>query len=78
MSIAKETVLDELYTRLAEQIGLTEDQLAAITVAVLSHRDTQRHQAAPEQRAHQPGSQLYASRWVSVGRAQQTQPWRRK
>lgn len=27
MSIAKETVLDELYTRLAEQIGLTEDQL---------------------------------------------------
>ena len=54
------------------------DQLAAITVAVLSHRDTQRHQAAPEQRAHQPGSQLYASRWVSVGRAQQTQPWRRK
>lgn len=58
--------------------GLTEDQLAAITVAVLTHRDTQRHQAAPEQRAHQPGSQLYASRWVSVGRAQQTQPWRRK
>lgn len=27
MSTAKETVLDELYTRLAEQIGLTEDQL---------------------------------------------------
>lgn len=27
MSIAKETVLDELFTRLAEQIGLTEDQL---------------------------------------------------
>lgn len=27
MNIAKETVLDELYTRLAEQIGLTEDQL---------------------------------------------------
>lgn len=27
MSIAKETVLDELFTLLAEQIGLTEDQL---------------------------------------------------
>lgn len=27
MSLAKETVLDELFTRLAEQIGLTEDQL---------------------------------------------------
>lgn len=27
MSVAKETVLDELFTRLAEQIGLTEDQL---------------------------------------------------
>lgn len=27
MSAAKEIVLDELYARLADQIGLTEDQL---------------------------------------------------
>lgn len=27
MSTAKETLHDELFTRLAEQIGLTEDQL---------------------------------------------------
>lgn len=27
MSLAKETLTDELFTRFAEQIGLTEDQL---------------------------------------------------
>lgn len=58
--------------------GLTDDQLAAIAVAVLTHRDVRRAQAAPEQRAHQPGSHLYASRWVGIGRGQQTQRWRRK
>lgn len=58
--------------------GLTEDQLAAITVAVLTHRDIRRAQGAPEQRVTAPGSQLYASRWLGIGRGLQTTPWRRK
>lgn len=57
--------------------GLTEDQVAAISVAVLLHADIRRQQAAPAMRAHQPGSHIFASRWVANGRGLQTQPWRR-
>ncbi|XVX19895.1 OadG family transporter subunit [Actinomycetota bacterium] len=57
--------------------GLTEDQLAAIAVAVLRHAEVRRQQAAPAMRAHQPGSHIFASRWVANGRGLQTQPWRR-
>ncbi|WP_116115479.1 OadG family transporter subunit [Austwickia chelonae] len=58
--------------------GLTDEMIAAITVAVLSHRELRRKEAAPEMRAHAPGSHLYASRWVSIGRSRQIQSWRRK
>ena len=58
--------------------GLTDDQVAAITVAVLTHAEHRRRQAAPETRAHAPGSQLFASRWLAVGRARQFNPFRRR
>ena len=58
--------------------GLDEDQVAAITVAVLTHAETRRRKAAPETRAHAPGSQLFASRWLSVGRALQNNPFTRR
>jgi hypothetical protein len=58
--------------------GLDEDQVAAITVAVITHAETRRRKAAPETRAHAPGSQLFASRWLSVGRAIQNNPFTRR
>lgn len=51
--------------------------MPALTVAVLTHAEHRRRQAAPETRAHAPGSQLFASRWLSVGRARQFIPFRR-
>jgi sodium pump decarboxylase gamma subunit len=58
--------------------GLDDDTIAAIAIAVIKHADIRRKQAAPEMRAAAPGSQLWASRWVSVGRALQNAPWRRR
>ena len=58
--------------------GFTADTIAAIAVAVMTHAENRRRLAAPEVRAQEPGSQLFASRWVSVGRGNQTQPFRRK
>jgi len=57
----------------AEKIA--PELLTAITVAVLTHRSVQRKQAAPAMRSYWPGSILFASRWVSAGRHQQTQSW---
>ena len=54
----------------------SQDQVAAITVAVVTHAEHRRRQAAPETRAFAPGSQLFASRWVAAGRAHQKRPWR--
>lgn len=56
--------------------GLSPELIAAITVAVITHAKVRRGQAAPAMRQVQPGSQLFASRWVSVGRAYQNQPWK--
>lgn len=53
----------------------TPELLGAIAVAVLTHRAILRKQAAPPMRSHWPGSLLYASRWVAMGRHQQTQSW---
>lgn len=52
---------------------LDADTLAAIAVAVITHRDVRRQQAAPVMRTHQPGSLQHASRWVTLGRALQNQ-----
>jgi glutaconyl-CoA/methylmalonyl-CoA decarboxylase subunit delta len=56
--------------------GLTSDEIAAITIAVITHARVRRGQAAPAMRQVQPGSQLFASRWVAVGRSYQNQPWK--
>ncbi len=56
--------------------GMDPDLVAAITVAVLTHKAVRRHQAAPALRSYWPGSLLYASRWVATGRARQNRSWR--
>ena len=62
---------------LVDDTGLDVETVAAIAVAVMTHAEHRRRLAGPEVRAHAPGSQLFASRWVSVGRTQQTQPFRK-
>ena len=62
---------------LVDDTGLDVDTVAAIAVAVMTHAEHRPRLAGPEVRAHAPGSQLFASRWVSVGRTQQTQPFRK-
>ena len=56
--------------------GLSPELIAAITVAVVTHARVRRSQAAPAMRRVAPGSQLFASRWVAVGRGYQNQPWK--
>ncbi|MFT3875441.1 MAG: OadG family transporter subunit [Propioniciclava sp.] len=58
--------------------GLDENQVAAITIAVMTHAENRRRLAAPETRAHAPGSQLFASRWLAVGRGFQNNPFTRR
>ncbi|MBN9106869.1 MAG: OadG family protein [Propionibacteriaceae bacterium] len=57
--------------------GLTDDEVAAIAIAVVTHARVRRLQAAPAMREHEPGSHLFANRWVGIGRGYQQQPWRR-
>jgi hypothetical protein len=58
--------------------GMDADLIAAIVVAVLTHKGVRRHQAAPVMRSYWPGSLLYASRWVASGRARQNRSWQRR
>lgn len=58
--------------------GLDAETLAAIAVAVMTHAEIRRRAAAPEVRAARPGSQLFASRWLAVGRGHQTAPYHRR
>jgi sodium pump decarboxylase gamma subunit len=62
----------------ADGPDLDEDTLAAIALAVGAHAALLRMQAAPEQRATQPGSQMYASRWLAAGRTRQTRVYNRR
>jgi glutaconyl-CoA/methylmalonyl-CoA decarboxylase subunit delta len=55
--------------------GMDANLVAAITVATLTHRAVRRHEAAPMMRSAWPGSQLYASRWVTSGRTRQNRSW---
>ena len=57
--------------------GMDSTLVAAIVTAVLQHKALSRREAAPTVRTYWPGSQLYASRWVAVGRARQTRTWTR-
>jgi len=56
-------------------VKLAPELLSAITVAVFTHQAVLRKQAAPAMRSYWPGSILFASRWVTSGRHQQTQSW---
>ena len=58
--------------------GMAADLVAAIMVAVLTHRAERRREAAPVMRSYWPGSLLYASRWVATGRARQNHSWQRR
>jgi glutaconyl-CoA/methylmalonyl-CoA decarboxylase subunit delta len=55
--------------------GMDADLVAAIIVAVLTHKAVRRREAAPVMRSYPPGSLLYASRWVANGRARQNRSW---
>jgi len=55
--------------------GLDPRLVAAIAIAVAVHTEDRRRQAAPAMRAFWPGSHIYASRWVSSGRARQNHGW---
>ncbi len=57
--------------------GMDSALVAAIVAAVLQHKALSRREAAPTVRTYWPGSQLYASRWMAVGRARQTRTWTR-
>jgi Na+-transporting methylmalonyl-CoA/oxaloacetate decarboxylase gamma subunit len=57
--------------------GMDADLVAAIMVATLTHREIRRREAAPMMRSAWPGSQLYASRWVTSGRTRQNHSWQR-
>jgi len=63
---------------LAAEAGPSAEMAAAILVATLAHRAHLRREAAPAMRSYWPGSLLYASRWVAVGRARQNQSWQRR
>lgn len=56
----------------APEVELEPELLAAIALAVGDYATLLRRQAAPAHRTTQPGSQLYASRWLAAGRTRQT------
>lgn len=58
--------------------AIDADLLAAITVAALMHKAVRRREAAPVMRSYWPGSLLFASRWVAVGRSRQNRSWHRR
>lgn len=58
--------------------ALDPDLVAAMLIAVLTHKEVRRRQAAPALRSYWPGSLLHASRWVAAGRARQTRVWQRQ
>jgi len=58
--------------------GMEPALIAAIMVAVLTHKAVRRREAAPVMRSYWPGSLLYASRWVGAGRARQNRSWQRR
>ena len=55
--------------------GMDAHLVAAIMIATLTHREVRRLEAAPAMRSAWPGSQLYASRWVTAGRTRQNRSW---
>lgn len=58
--------------------GMEAELVAAIMVAVLTHKAVRRREAAPVMRSYSPGSLLHVSRWVATGRARQNCSWQRR
>jgi hypothetical protein len=58
--------------------GPSPDLLAAVAIAVADYARDRRLQAAPHSRVYEPGSHLFASRWVAVGRGNQQHTWSRR
>lgn len=75
--IEAEPVDEKAWMTIADASGLTPEQIAAISVAVAVHADVRRKQGAAVNRVYSPGSRLWASRWVSMGRGAQMQNSRR-
>jgi sodium pump decarboxylase gamma subunit len=74
--IVAEVAVADAEAEREDDESLTAEEIAAITIAVLTHARVRRGQAAPAMRQVKPGSQLFASRWVAVGRSYQNQPWK--
>ncbi|WP_341728315.1 OadG family protein [Brooklawnia sp.] len=68
---------ENLWMTIADDSGLTPEQIAAVSVAVAVHADVRRKQGAPANRVYAPGSRLWASRWVAMGRSSQMTNQRR-
>jgi hypothetical protein len=58
--------------------GPSPELLAAVAIAVADYARDRRLEAAPHSRVYEPGSRLFASRWVAVGRGFQQQTWSRR
>jgi Na+-transporting methylmalonyl-CoA/oxaloacetate decarboxylase gamma subunit len=69
---------EAVVARVPQVNGMDADLVAAMMVAVLTHKGVRRHEAAPVMRSYWPGSLLYASRWVASGRARQNRTWHRR
>lgn len=74
---ADEPVDEKAWMTIADASGLTPEQIAAVSVAVAVHADVRRKQGAPANRVYAPGSRLWASRWVAMGRSSQMTNQRR-
>ena len=68
---------ENAWMTIADDSGLTPEQIAAVSVAVAVHADVRRKQGAPANRVYAPGSRLWASRWVAMGRSSQMTNQRR-
>lgn len=68
---------EEMPAAVEAPAGMAPELVAAIAVAVIAHAAARRREAAPAMRHYWPGSLLFASRWVDVGRARQNMSWRR-
>ncbi len=73
-----EPIDENLWMTIADESGLTPEQIAAVSVAVAVHADVRRKQGAPAHRVYAPGSRLWASRWVAMGRSSQMTNQRRR
>lgn len=73
-----ESIDENAWMTTADASGMTPEQLAAVSVAVATHADVLRKQGALANRVYAPGSRIWASRWVGMGRNSQMSNTRRR